>query len=388
MPNPWIRLSGPTQQTATHLRSAFSGLRGRDHYGSAAGRYGSPVIATIVLALLPLFLEGGYQLSLVITILTYSITLVGLNLLVGEVGLLSFSQAAFMGLGAYVSVFFSVHLKWAFPAALAMGVLAAMLVAALLAVPATRLAAWSFGLVTFGFALVVDTWLNGFLIADWTGGSAGEYVRPGSIFGISTGGIRESTYYVTLIGLVIAMGLATCLVHSRPGRALRAVKANELVAVTLGIPIRRYKVGIFAFAAAMAGFAGVMTGQAEQFISPSLFDLNQSILLMAMLIVGGAGRQLAPLVGAGFFVLLPEFMQGQGVQNASAIIFAVLFLVALILAPQGIVGLVEGGWRRGRRLLSRRKAGHVGRLSMTPDPDVTPGRHDVASEGVVKVEES
>jgi branched-chain amino acid transport system permease protein len=388
MPNIRIGLSGSTQQAATQLRSAFPGSPGGRDYRLAFDRYGSTVIATIVLALVPLFLAGAYQLSLAITILTYSITLVGLNLLVGEIGLLSFSQAAFMAVGAYASVFFSMHLKWAFPASLAAAVLVTMLVAVLLAVPATRLASWSFGLVTFGFALVVDTWLNGFLLANWTGGSAGEYAAPGNLLGLPVGGIRNSTYYVILIGLAITMGLATCIVHSRPGRALRAIKANELVAVTLGVPIRRYKVGVFAFAAALAAFAGVMTAQAEGFISPSAFDLNQSILLMAMLIVGGTGRQLGPIVGAGFFVLLPEFMQGQGVQNESAIIFAALFLGALILAPQGLVGLVEKGWRWGWRWLGTRKVGQPGTLSAAADPGVRSDRQDAASECVVKVEES
>jgi branched-chain amino acid transport system permease protein len=366
----------------------FNGLTGRADFRPAAGRYASPVIAAVVLALVPLFLQGGYQLSLAITILTYAITLVGLNLLVGEVGLLSFSQAAFMALGAYVSVAFSAHLKWAFPASLTVAVLATMLVAVLLAVPATRLASWSFGLVTFGFALVVDTWLNGFLVANWTGGSAGEYAPSGSIAGLAIGGIRDSTYYVTMVGLVITMGLATCIVHSRPGRALRAIKANELVAVTLGIPIRRYKVGVFAFAAALAAFAGAMTAQAEQFISPSSFDLNQSILLMAMLIVGGTGRQLGPIIGAAFFVLLPEFMQGQSVQNESAIIFAALFLGALIVAPQGLVGLVEQGWRRGWRRLGRRSVSQPRPALTTAAPSLTPDRHDAESERVVEVEEA
>lgn len=294
------------------------------------------MIACAAFAVVAAFLDF-YQLTIATQIVVYCIALVGLDLIVSRASMMSFGHAGFMAIGAYVS---AVMLQNGVPFILAapLSVAVTALAGAALAVPASRLTGFSFALVTFAFSMVVAGLAAGGLLIAYTRGESGLSVPTGYLFGLDLYNAR-TMFYVSLISLAAVSALTISLIYSRTGRALRTMKESEAVAATLGIPVARMKVGIFAYSAALAGLAGVLLGQTLGAISPQTFGLHQSINLVAMLTVGGMGLALGPLVGATIFILLPEMLHG--VQSNSAIVFALIFLVALIVAPRGVVGLAE-----------------------------------------------
>jgi ABC-type branched-subunit amino acid transport system permease subunit len=308
------------------------------------------LISCCVLAVAAPFLSS-YGVGTLTQVVVYSCALVGLDLIVSRVNMMSFGHAGFMAVGAYTSV---VLLQNEVPFLLAalVGAALAGLVGAVLAVPASRLTGFSFALVTFAFTSVVAGLTGGSLLLDLTGGESGLAVPPALLFGID---LLEplALFYVSLVLLAITMVLVTTLVFSRTGRALRTVRESEAVAAALGIRAPLLKVGTFAFSASIAGIAGVLLAQTLGSISGHTFGLDQSIMLVAMLTVGGMGRALGPLVGAAVFILLPETLHGA--QENSAILFAVVFIVALIVAPTGVVGLVSKWAGMLGRIIHRRR---------------------------------
>jgi branched-chain amino acid transport system permease protein len=156
----------------------------------------------------------------------------------------------------------------------------------------------------------------------------------------------DGIYYFALAFLVVAMVVSANIERSKTGWAMATVKQSAAVASALGIRVDRFKVAVFSLAAVFAAVAGVLLSLASGVISPGTYSLDQSIILLAMLTLGGMRGNLGPILGSAFFVLLPEYLQG--VQDNSAIVFALTFIAILMLAPGGVVGLVRG-WVRRRR---------------------------------------
>jgi ABC-type branched-subunit amino acid transport system ATPase component len=147
--------------------------------------------------------------------------------------------------------------------------------------------------------------------------------------------------------LLVAIVICSNYANSRAGRALRLIKQSEPVAGTLGVRVRLTKLWAFMFSAVLAAVAGLPLSLAYGYLAPETFDPSQSITLFAMLVVGGIGSLAGPLIGALIFTALPQAMQSTGA--AEALLFAVIFLVFVIVLPNGLYGLLEWAWERALR---------------------------------------
>jgi branched-chain amino acid transport system permease protein len=276
---------------------------------------------------------AAYLLHLAIVAGIYIILTISINLIIGYAGQVSLGHAAFYGIGAYASALVSLH--WHFPFAAA--ALAAMLVAGFcglcLGLPTLRLKEDYLAIVTLGFGVIVDLI---FLNLEITGGPDGLPGIPSpSFFGLS---FREPWLYLILVtGTVLIVLIATYrLVDSYHGRALRAIRDHEVTAQVMGINTPAYKVFIFTLAAALAGLAGSLYAHYITFINPESFGLHTSILILAMVVLGGMGSIFGSVLGAVILTILPELLRE--VHAYQDLVYGGLLVALLIWRPEGILG--------------------------------------------------
>jgi branched-chain amino acid transport system permease protein len=228
-----------------------------------------------------------------------------------------------------------VSLNWGFPFLAA--ALAAMLVAGIcglaLGLPTLRLKEDYLAIVTLGFGVIVDLV---FLNLNITGGPDGLPGIPSpSFLGLS---FRQPWLYLVLviITLILVLIITYRLVDSYHGRALRAIRDHEVTAQVMGINTPAYKVFIFTLAAALAGLAGSLYAHYITFINPESFGLHTSILILAMVVLGGMGSILGSVLGAVILTILPEMLrQAHAYQD---LIYGALLVGLVIWRPEGILG--------------------------------------------------
>ena len=268
---------------------------------------------------------------------------IGLNVLLGLTGQVSFGHVGFYALGAYTVAILAVSAKWSFWAALPVAALVATLTGALLALPAVRVRGPYLAMVTIAFGFIVEH-----AAVEWRGLTGGQNGLMGT-FAPSGFGERG----VALLSIGIA-ALATwgywLLSNSHFGKAMRAVKDAETAAESIGLAPVRVKTAAFAISALCAGIAGALFAALSGFVTPSTFAFSQSILFVLVVMIGGAGFAAGPLVGAAIVVLLPEFLAA--LAEYRLLFFGGLLLLVLWLAPEGLVGTTL-------RLLAKRRPPRV-----------------------------
>lgn len=282
---------------------------------------------------------GTYVLSLW---LVMSIAVMGLNLTLGYAGLKSLAQAAFMGIGAYITAILTAKYGVSWYAAFALSGLATFLVGLVLGFPALRVKAHYLAFVTLAFSTLIwlilrnEQWL--------TGGVFGiSNINRPEFFGSKLFGALEFHRFVVAVTLILAVAL-WWLIRSPWGRAFTALRENPVRAASLGIDTRAYTLLAFAIGSAYAGFAGALYAPLVEFIDPSPFSLSQSFFLLLMVVAGGAGYLLGPFIGALLGVVLPEWLRVVG--SLYLIVFAAIVMLLLIACPQGVSGLLERGWAK------------------------------------------
>jgi branched-chain amino acid transport system permease protein len=255
-------------------------------------------------------------------------------LLVGMAGLLSLGQAAFYGIGAYVSAVLT--MRFGVPFLLAFLIAGAITaVTSLLLVPIVKLPSSSLAVATLGFNIIVYLVL---LNEDWaTGGSYGLLNVPlPRVFGYELTTERD-LYFLCLAVLVLVYLSLDRLVHSRFGRALKAISQDEDAARACGISIVRYKSKCFLVAAFTAGLAGSLYAHHARYLNPNDFTFNKSIEILIMVVVGGLGSLPGTVIGAIVIVLMPEFLRSSG--ELRLILFGFLVVVLMGISRGGIAGL-------------------------------------------------
>lgn len=288
-----------------------------------------------------------------LVIIAINIILVAsLDLLIGGAGLLSLGHAAFMGVGAYTSAIL-VKGGWAYPAGLLAAVAAAAIAGVVIGIPALRLKGHYFSVVTFIVGIIATILMTN--LVDLTRGPMGLTGIPFvkfELFGWShtfrTIVQKVGFYYVALAFAALALLLRWRVARSRFGRALAAIKGDENLAESVGIPTYRTKVAAFTLAAAMAGVAGSLYAHYTAFISPDSFTFVHSFDLFVMNLVGGAGTFLGPIVGPTFLTLVDNGLRGMS-PALSHVIYGVLLIVVIVALPDGIVGGAKRALRRGGR---------------------------------------
>ena len=303
-------------------------------------------IAVLAAALAFTACANSYYVFIMATLALTAIAGIGLNILLGLAGQVSFGHVGFYAIGAYTVAILAVALKWSPWIALPVAVLLSGAVGALLALPALRVKGPYLAMVTIAFGFVVE---NG--ASEWKGVTGGQ----NGIMGVPT---LEA--FGTKLGergiALLAIGLTALLVigfwrlqRSSWGSAMRAVKDSEVAAESVGLNPVAIKALAFALSAACAGLAGALFAPLSGFVTPSTFAFLQSILFVLVVIVGGAGTASGPLVGAAIVVLLPEALAG--LAEYRLLFFGALMLVVLWLAPEGIVGAVQKWFHRKRVLV-------------------------------------
>lgn len=270
----------------------------------------------------------------------------GLSMLMGYAGQISLAQAAFFGIGAYSSGILTTHLGWNPWAAVPVGALCSALMAFFIGVPALRLKGHYLAMATLGFGVIVYIVFKEEIA--WTGGPSGMADIPAFSFAgkaIS----NEITWYYLIWGTVFLM-LLFCfhVIHSRIGRALRAIHEEEKAAEAMGVPTAQYKVKVFVLSAILAAIAGSFYTHYVTFLDPGSFDLMWSIRFVLMVMVGG----MQSLWGALLGTVLLTFVGNEWLQvfaEFEVLVYgAILLLVALFL-PQGLVSLLSRCCSRSRR---------------------------------------
>jgi branched-chain amino acid transport system permease protein len=241
-------------------------------------------------------------------------------------GLLSLANAAFMGIGAYVSALLTLQLNAPFPAVLLAGGVAPALVALIIGAPVLRLSGVYLAMATLAFGEVVRiTILN----LDITGGPEGLNGIP----------LATEGWHIVLLLALTVYGLAR-LRRSKVGRAFESIKEDEVAARLMGINVDRYKLLAFVLGAFIAGVAGALNAHFTFFISPREYGFENAVDILTMTVLGGTSGLFGPMLGATILALLPEVLRFlhdfRALVNGAVLVLVVLFLPKGIWEPRRI----------------------------------------------------
>jgi len=299
----------------------------------------SPVVLAslvIVLIAFPLFLNDYYRDIMTLTGM-YIVLALGLNIVVGQAGLLNLGYVAFYAIGAYTYAILSTTLGLSFWPGLVAGAASAAFFAVLLGMPTLRLRGDYFAIVTLGLGEITRIILN-----NWdsvTGGPNGisRIGRP------AIGGYSLHTtldfYYLILLILILTVFAMKRLMTSRIGRAWIAIREDEIAAETMGINTFRLKLLAFVLGSAWAGLAGVFFAAKMAFISPESFTFFESVMILCMVVLGGMGSIPGIVLGALLLITLPEIFRD--FQDYRMLAFGVALVLMMVFRPQGLLGAVK-----------------------------------------------
>ncbi len=282
----------------------------------------------------------NFFLSYLILAEIFAIMALSTNFLVGIIGIFSVSQAALMGVGAYAYAGLAMA-GLPFPIALLVAVTLCALLNVVTSLPALRLAGDYFVITSFGLQFIATA-----VFVNWvqvTGGSTGIAGIPApAVLGVS---FEEPQYFVILSSL--ALGLAalayTLLMRSSYGRVLHAVRLNELAAGAAGRNVLKMKLGISAVSGVYAGLAGALYAVFMSYIDPSSFDIQLSMLILTMLVIGGARTLAGSVIGPFLLLMIPQVLAlvhipPELLGPTRALAFGALLVVFMLWRPQGIAG--------------------------------------------------
>ncbi len=284
---------------------------------------------------------NNYHLYLLTTAALTVIVGVGLNILFGLSGQVSFGHVGFYALGAYAAAILTTAAGWSFWLTLPVVVAVTGAIGGLLGLTALRVSGPYLAMVTIAFGFIIE-----FGAIEWkalTGGANGLMNIPHPlVFGyeFSDRAIAYTAVALTAAALIFYRRLAA----SAWGLAMRAVRDAEVAAGSLGVNPLVMRTLAFTISAVLAGLAGALFAPLTTFVSPSSFSFFQSILFLLVVIVGGAERLYGPLLGALVVIALPELLSG--LAEYRVLFFGVLLLIVLWIAPTGIAGAIASRFAR------------------------------------------
>jgi branched-chain amino acid transport system permease protein len=284
-----------------------------------------------------------FMLLLAIYIGIYVILALGLNLIAGYTGLLSLCQAAFFGIGAYTTAILMTAAGFNFWLAAGASGCITSLFGFLIGLPTLRLKGDYLAIATLGFGEIVKN-----VILNWdslTRGPMGINGVPApKLAGLLIHPDNKLLFTVFIWIFVVLTYLALGrIVRSRFGRALEAIREDEIAASSMGISVTKYKITAFVIGSFAAGIAGSLWAVYNQSVAPQTFDFMLSILLLCMVVLGGLGNNPGALLGALILVIVSELPRLLGFSSvippqANQILFGVLLVVMMIYRPDGILG--------------------------------------------------
>ncbi len=312
------------------------------------------IIAIALLALLPIILGGSYILHLLIISCIWIILAQGLNIILGYTGLLSLGQGGMFGIGAYVSALLAVKLGWSFWITMPLATTATALLGFIIGYPVLRTRGIYFAMVTLGLGVILSEIFN-----NWIGVTRGPmgigdipYPTPINLGFTSIAFDSKITYYyLVLAALILVMVVTYRIAKTTLGRALIAIKEDEVLAGTFGIFPPKFKIIAFTVCSAFSGLAGCLYAHYITFISPESFGVMASIDALVIVVVGSAGMVLGPALGTIILILVPEALRFAS--EYRMLVYAVILGVVIMYMPQGLgcsIGRLASKIVSGRRV--------------------------------------
>ena len=321
-------------RTSVRSGKAPPGVIGRR--GLAFGLYATAALAAVVAALItPL---SAYSLNLLMQAATYAIAVLGLTIVLGYTGQINLAQAAFFGIGAYSVALGTTAFGLSFWGALAIGALLAAGAGAVLGLTSLRLGGHYLAMVTISFQTILTLVLTNW-VAFTRGPDGVPNIRRPAL-------LAESGPY---LGLCIAALFAVAwfvwrLKTTKLGRAMQAVRDNELAANVIGVDAYATKVAAFTLSAVLGGFGGALFAGGFTYVSPDQFSFAESVVFLTMVLLGGAAAPAGAVLGTGLLILLPEWLRFLKVIYLAVYGGAVILI--MIFMPDGIWGYAMTWWRR------------------------------------------
>jgi len=333
----WRYLSGKDISRRKESIDAQGGHRSYLQRLVSEKRLSLPALAIVFgIAIIFPFVSSTYQTNIMTTALMYVVLGLGLNIVVGQAGLLNLGYVAFYAAGAYTYALLHHHFGVGFWLALPLGALAATILGVLLALPVLRLQGDYLAIVTLGFGeitrLVLENW-NEFSFGP--SGISG-IPRPG-LFGMEMG-MHDATvylYFLMIILCIVTIFVVNRLQDSRIGRALLALREDEIACQAMGIDKTRVKLTAFALGSTWAGLVGVIFAAKTTFVNPASFTFLESAMILSIVVLGGTGSIIGIIIGALLLILLPEYLRA--FSDYRMLLFGLIMVIMMTFRPQGIV---------------------------------------------------
>jgi branched-chain amino acid transport system permease protein len=310
---------------------------------------------------LPLW-GSAYWVSTANQIAYTIIAVQGLNVLTGYTGQISLGQAAFMLVGGYASALVTIHLGFPIWLAIPCAALATGIVGLIFGLPSLRVKGFYLAMATLAAQFIIP-WLSRQTFKEYLGGTSGRIDVPVPTLGPIVFDDVHKFFYLSFITLLITTLLLNNVTRTKLGRAFVAVRDNDLAAELLGVNLFGYKLRAFFIAAMLAGVAGALKAHSQRGVGTEFgYGLQESIILLGMLVVGGLGRNVGPFLGVATIILLEDAADWVGggladlfpaysanlLTSFRPIFFGLLLILFLIFEPRGLAHrweLIKASWR-------------------------------------------
>lgn len=295
------------------------------------------LLAAAIIILVPLLTPNMYIMQIVNMICIYIILGTSINVLTGFTGQLSLGQAAFFGIGAYVTALLNTRAGLQFFPCLICSVIITALFGVILAVPALKVKGSYLALLTMGFGEVVRiVMINWTPVTNGTAGILG--IESPVIFGFAFDTLKK--YYFLIMAFVL-LGLLyqSVIIKTRTGRAFVAIREDNEAAELTGINVTSYKIRAFVLSAVYCGIAGSLYAMMIKYVSPDTFTNNISSVILWTAIVGGFGTVMGPVLGGIVMQVLPEALRFLG--DWRLVVYGVILLIVILRFPGGLYPYIE-----------------------------------------------
>lgn len=301
------------------------------------------VLTALIFVVLYSLISGrvfnSYVTGIIMLVCINVIAAVSLNMVTGLLGQLVLGHAGFMLVGAYTAALFTksaveLNLEYSLPIGLVCGGLVAALFGVVIGIPALRLKGDYLAIITLGFGEIIRVMANAKFLKGVTNGAMGLGGIPG--FGIRK---PAALFTFAFVIVVLVIFISFTFGRSRHGRAVLAIREDEIAAEAAGINTTYYKLFAFVLAAFMAGVAGGLYAHHVGVIDPSKFDFNRSVEILMMVVLGGMGSITGSVIAATVLTVLPEVLRG--FSDYRMLVYSVVLICVMLFKPSGLLGRYE-----------------------------------------------
>ncbi len=309
--------------------------------GSAPVHIGYFVLSALLVLLISRATLDGYILNILMQAATYSVAVFGLSVVLGLCGQINLAQAAFFGIGAYAVGLGTVDYGLSYWICLCLGMLAALLAGGFLGMTTLRLGGHYLAMVTISFQQIVTlVMINAIGLTHGPDGVPS--IRRPVLFQSSQSYLAFAVAMLAIIGWLVWH-----MKDTRLGRAMRAVRDNELAASVAGINVYRTKVAAFAISALLGGLGGGLFAGGFTYVSPDQFSFAESIVFLTMALLGGVASPIGAVIGTGLLILIPEWLRFlKSIPGLYLAIYGVAVILIILFMPEGIWGFITESLRR------------------------------------------